>query len=283
MDRHISELNGRAYRGFCGLFAAVALAACGPGEMPMPVNVADYKADLDTIARARILFGHQSVGRNVLKGLAELSREADVPLQIAGVETANTVDMPGLFHVDIGKNREPMGKIDEYSRLLQSSGRVPYDAAILKFCYEDLSDAGMRDPVALVDAYAKGVAVIRQSLPKLRLVHATVPLRSDPSGWKTPIKRLIGRATEEDAGNQMRAAFNIELRKRFAGQPLFDIAEIESTLPSNRLNAFMLGNESIPTLAAVYTNDGGHLNALGQQKAAMAFVRALASALRSGG
>ena len=278
----LSSPKNSAICGLCWLFAAAVLIGCGPREMEVSVNAADYKKDLETIAKARILFGHQSVGRNLLQGLADLSRQAGVPLHIAGIDHANTGDTPGLFHIDIGKNREPIGKIEAFARLLQSPSGAPYDAAILKFCYEDLSDAGMRDPVALVDAYAKSLVVIRQSQPKLRLVHATVPLRSDPLDWKTPIKRLIGRATEEDAGNQLRAAFNTEMRKRFAGQPLFDIAEVESTMPSNIRSAFQLGNESIPTLAADYTNDGGHLNALGQQKAATAFVRALASALRSG-
>ena len=278
----LSSPKNSAICGFCWLLAAAVLIGCGPREMEVSVNAADYKNDLETIAKARILFGHQSVGRNLLQGLTDLSRQAGVPLHIAGTDHANTGDTPGLFHIDIGKNREPIGKIKAFARLVQSPSGAPYDAAILKFCYEDLSDAGMRDPVALVDAYAKSLVVIRQSQPRLRLVHATVPLRSDPLDWKTPIKRLIGRATEEDAGNQLRAAFNTEMRKRFAGQPLFDIAEVESTLPSNIRSAFQLGNESIPTLAAVYTNDGGHLNALGQQKAATAFVRALASALRSG-
>ena len=278
-----SNTKNSAYCGLCWLLAAVALMGCGPREMDAPVNVADYKKDLETIAQARILFAHQSVGRNVLQGLTELSRQSGVPLLIADVENANKGESPGLFHVNIGKNREPLGKIEAFTRLLQSPSGAPYDVAVLKFCYEDLSDAGMRDPVALVDAYAKSLVEIRQSQPKLRLVHATVPLRSDPLDWKTPIKRLIGRATEEDAGNQLRAAFNTEMRKRFAGQPLFDIAEIESTLSSNDRSAFSLGNESIPTLAAVYTNDGGHLNAIGQQKAAMTFVRTLALALRRAG
>lgn len=278
-----SRSKNSAYCGLCWLLSAVALMGCGPREMDVPVDAADYKSDLETIAQARILFGHQSVGRNLLQGLSELSRQAGVPLHIAGLDNAKPGDGPGLFHVDIGKNREPIGKIEAFTRLLQSPSGAPYDAAILKFCYEDISDAGMRDPVALVDAYAKNMVLIRQSQPRLRWVHATVPLRSDPPGWKTPIKRLIGRATEEDGDNRLRAAFNTEMRKRFAGQPLFDIAEVESTLPSNVRSAFMLGNESIPSLAAVYTNDGGHLNALGQQKAAMAFVRTLALALRRAG
>lgn len=247
------------------------------------MNAAAYKGDLEALSRSRIFFGHQSVGRNLLQGVADLSRQVNSPLRIVGIESTGVDSLPGLFHVDIGKNKEPIGKIAAFAQLLQQPSQPAYDVALLKFCYEDLSRDGLQNPHTLVEEYARSVAAIRAAQPHLRLIHVTVPLRADPSGWKTPVKRLLQRPTEEDADNELRNAFNVELRNRFAGEALFDIAEVESTLPEGKRSFFMRGGDTVYTLAQAYTTDGGHLNEIGRQQVAAAFVRVVAGVVRKGG
>jgi hypothetical protein len=272
--------------GWLCIIAALTLAACARKEEAIqPVDASAYKTDLETLSGARVFFGHQSVGRYLLQGVADLSKSDDSPLRIVRVDNVDHPDedtLAGLFHTDIGANSNPFGKIDAFSRFLLQPGQPAFDIALLKFCYVDLGGDGVKDPHDLLEQYANSVAELRAVQPRLRLVHVTAPLRADPPGRRTAVKRLLHLSTEEDADNVVRNAYNQELRKRFAGEPIFDIAEVESTLPDGTRSYFMHNGERIYTLANVYTDDGGHPNAIGRQYVAAAFVRAVAQELRKG-
>lgn len=254
------------------------LSACSIDEGGT-VTSGELRGDLETIARARVFFGHQSVGRNILQGVVELADGAGVALPVVKLDDGATAASKGLIHAEIGRNNDPAGKIAAFANVLNRSGGNTYDLAILKFCYVDLSAEGTKDPLALVEQYQRMVSELRAAHPGLRIVHVTVPLRSDPLEWKTPLKRLLGRATYEDADNRLRDAYNTELRRRFAGDAVFDIAEVESTRPDGTRSGFADGRGTVHTLAREYTSDGGHLNPLGRQVAARAFVQAIAKAL----
>ncbi len=268
------------FLGFLFAVTAVVLSACGHDTEAVQVDSSAYRQDLESLSKARIFFGHQSVGRNLLEGLSEIAQQGKLPLRIIPIDGAHGDSLPGLFHAEIGKNLEPIGKIEAFTRLLQQSTKPAYDVALMKFCYVDLSRDGFQNPKALAEEYAKGVAAVRVAHPHLRLIHMTIPLTADPPGWKTTLKRLLHRDTEEDTDNQMRNAFNSEIRKRFAGDALFDLAEVESTLPDGRRSYFMRGRDTIYTLAQAYTTDGAHLNQSGRQHAAAALIRVVADTLR---
>jgi len=191
------------------------------------VDMSAVQADLKTVAGAgaRILFAHQSVGRNILEGVQALSERADVPIRIE--ETTGRAPSPGtgLFHLFVGVNGDPSGKIVAFQRVLEDPQRPSYDVAVLKFCYEDFAHDA-RDHDRTLELYAAAVTKLRSVRPDVRLVHVTAPLRSDPPGWKTAVKRVLGRDTEEDADNVLRTAYNAELRSRFAAEPVFDLATL---------------------------------------------------------
>ena len=75
------------------LIAAMALAL-SPAS-----HAGTLTDDLKTIAQERIYFGHQSVGKNVLDGLQELSAAAGVPLKIAEVPHAADLKGTGVGHL----------------------------------------------------------------------------------------------------------------------------------------------------------------------------------------
>ncbi len=237
--------------------------------------------NLRTVSKARILFGHQSVGRNVLAGLTGISQEAGVPLRIAEIDGAPPDGAPGIFHSNIGKNGDPDSKCEVFIRLLTACDEPAYDLAAMKFCYVDLGRDTPLDVAAMIDRYDRVVATIQAVRPEVRLVHVTMPLKSDPPGRKTRLKRVLRLALPGDRDNVLRNAFNRALRQRYAGEPLFDLAALESTLPDGSRTAFHRGGETIYTLADRYTNDGGHLNEQARRLAAVDLVRVLANALES--
>ncbi len=265
---------------FAGLCALLALAACKDSPDYAPMNANDFKNGLEGLSKTKVYFGHQSVGRNILQGLEELSKATQVTLQI-GKLGHDSATSGNLIHSEVGSNKDPLGKIADFSQALARPDMAGIEVAILKFCYLDVAHDAVKDPRALVDAYARAVDAIRAAHPKLKIVHATVPLRSDPPGWKTAIKRWIGRETWEDPDNVLRNAYNEDIRKRFAGQPLFDIALAESTLPDGSRSGFVKDGKTVYTLATQYTNDGGHLNERGRQQVAAVFAKSVADAMRA--
>jgi lysophospholipase L1-like esterase len=54
-----------------------------------------------------------------------------------------------------------------------------------------------------------------------------------------------------------------------------------STHPDGRRESFRMNGTAWYSLVPAYTDDGGHLNAVGRVHVAAAFVRAIAAAVRS--
>lgn len=244
-----------------------------------PVDMAAVRADMEAIAGARILLGHRSVGRNILEGLESLAAETGVPLRIETINGVPPDAEPGVFHSEIGDNGDPEGKCEIFAQLLHRPERPAYDLAMMKFCYSDLRPETPLDASAMVDRYSRLVNNINEQRPDVRMVHVTIPVRAEPPGRKTRLKRLLGMSVDGDAGNILRSDFNEELRTRFAAEPMFDLAMLEATRPDGSISAFVSDGQTIHTLAPEYTDDGGHLNASGRRRAAIEFVRVLASAL----
>ena len=275
-------------RGFALLLVLTAgciVVACGRSEgsvseQESQVDMRSIIQDLRAVSKARILLGHQSVGRNILAGLDSLAEDAGVPLRILEV-TGAPPEGAGIFHSNVGRNGDPDSKCEMFAQLLTAYGRPHYDIAMMKFCYVDLGRDTPLEVAAMLDRYSQLVENIRSTRPEVQLVHVTIPLRADPPGVKTKVKRIIGYPTWEDGGNILRNVFNDALRDRYAGEPLFDLAAVESTLPDGTRSSFEHEGSAIYTLANMYTKDGGHLNELAQRRAAIAFVRSVADALES--
>ncbi len=245
------------------------------------MDIKSVAEDLRIVSKARILFGHQSVGRNILAGLASLSEEAGVPLRIIEVTGASPDITPGVFHSNVGTNGDPDSKCEMFGQLLMALGEPQYDVAMMKFCYVDLGRDTPLEVAAMIDRYVRLIDTIQAKRSDVQLVHVTMPLRADPPGRRTMVKRFIGMSLPGDADNVLRNAFNDALRARYAGEPLFDLAAVESTLPDGSRASFKHGGEKIYTLADRYTYDGGHLNEQAQRLSAIAFIRTLADTLGS--
>lgn len=238
------------------------------------------RAQLSTLSGARIFFGHQSVGRDILSGLAQVAEAAGVPLRILEVRDAPP-DGPGVFHSKIGKNRDPDSKCRDFAELLTSGRNPVYDLAMMKFCYVDLKRNTPLDVGGMIDRYSRLVETIRAERPDVPLMHITLPLRATPPGRITTVQRLFGLSTSEDADNILRNAYNAALREKYNGEPMFDLAAVESTLPDGTRSAFEQHGKTFYTLDSSYTEDRGHLNEVARRWAAIAFVGSLTTALRA--
>lgn len=265
----------------CGLLS-FGLASCRqtPQEAE-PVSIEQVKADLQTIATVRIYFGHQSVGRNILDGVRALSETTGVPLRIVEVQGAAPSGKGyGLFHANLGTNGAPDTKLRDFVAGVASTATA-YDLALFKFCYVDLEDGSEeKSPQALFQRYESTMARLGGQLPDLQIVHATMPLTAEPPGWKTWLKRQLGRATWTDDANRRRGEYNEQVRSRLLPEETFDVARLESVRADGSVSAFAAGAKRVETMAAEYTDDGGHLNEQGRRKVAAEFLHTLAQAVR---
>lgn len=219
------------------------------------------------VASRRVFFGHQSVGANILEGINDVT-SGKVPVREG--RTGELLSTPGLLHARLGQNEAPLTKLADFEAAVDAlAGHL--DVALFKFCYVDF-DAST-DVDALFAAWVATHERLAKKHPRVTFVHVTVPLTVVPQGAKAWLKQKLTRAAPWGAKeNEVRHRFNTLLRTRLAGQPLFDLAALESTRPDGTAASW----EQVPALVPAYSDDGQHLNAVGRQRVAEALLTFLA-------
>ena len=249
-----------------GGLLVLLLPGCRPGTQggTMPAITEPTEAQWRTVASRRVIFAHQSVGRNILDGLGSLGGAGGLAVS----ESRAPAPGPGLTHFAIGRNGEPLEKVRDFAAAVDAA--APVDIALVKLCYIDFSYGA--DPSAVARAYGDTLDALAARHPMTAFVAVTVPLTTVQGGPKALVKKLLGREPAGLAENARRQAFNDALRARSGpGRPLFDLAGLESAGCT-----VSHGGRSIQCLAPGLTSDGGHLNDHGARLVASALVGFLA-------
>lgn len=263
-----------AFQTIASTFLAVVTVGTSTAALAAEVD-ATLRADLQHIAQRKIFFGHQSVGRNLLDGVSQLSTMAGVPVHMVEAPTAGGV-VPATFgHTLVDRNGDPFQKIKSFE---QAMGQQPtgLDIALVKFCYVDFT--ANTDVKTLFASYRATIENLKAKNPGTAFVHVTAPLTVVQGGFKGSLKRLLGRAPYETIENLRREKYNTLLREAYKGrEPLFDLARIESTAPDGTAVSVEWNGSIAPAMFPAYTDDGGHLNATGKLRAARELVSILAA------
>lgn len=227
-------------------------------------------AEWQTLAQRRVVFGHQSVGQNILDGVQSLAAEAGVPLRV--VESRLADKNAGIAHFLVGVNEDPLSKLNDFSSALAGGAATEADVALLKFCYIDFK--GDTDARRLADKYIGTLDDLRRRFPQTTFVAVTAPLTVVQTGPKAWVKRLLGREPSGYSDNARRQEFNTLLRARYAQDGfLFDLAKIQAEgVSGHRYNG-----QPIEALSPALTYDDGHLNDRGRQVVAARLVKYLAA------
>ncbi len=262
--------------------ALSALIACGGEPMPdVPAlgALADVTpAEWAALSERRLFFGHQSVGGNVLDGVADVL--ADHPgIRLRVVQGKVPEPGGGFYHALVGRNVHPDEKTAEFVQLVDA-GMAAGGVAMLKYCYVDINEGA--DPRVIFARYRDRIAELKARHPDVLFVHFTMPLWEDEGFWLYHWGRARGFPMERDR-NVLRNEYNRLLLAEFGGrEPVFDIAALESRGPDGRVHAFRRKGRMVPTLAPEYTDDGGHLNAVGRRMIAEQLLVFLARLPRPG-
>jgi hypothetical protein len=193
----------------------------------------------------QVIFGHQSVGYNIISGLESL--EGYNSRYNVNVVEFPTSDINGcVSQFGVGDNSDPQSKIDDFVAKVNGGTMVGATVATFKFCYVDFgSDT---DANAVFTAYKNAMAQLETDHPTIKFVYWTAPITTDYLESRQQFNTLVRNYCS--ANNKV----------------LFDIASIEAYTPAD---AAVGGAQ--PTLYSGYTSDGGHLNEAGSLRVARAW------------
>ena len=260
------------------LLLLICASACGrktlePSALASPPVFNDQQ--IANLSTKKVFFGHQSVGNNVVQGIRDLM-SADPRLRMNIVKSADPqlIPAPAFVEFEIGRNGDPQSKNQAFAAILDKGMGAQGGIAMFKYCYVDIDSS--TDVPKMVEDYRAEISTLKAEYPTLKIVHFTVPLTTVEPTTKAWIKGLLGRTTTQDV-NVKRNEFNNLLRKTYSGvDPIFDLAQVESTHPDGTRSYFTRESNTIYTLAPELTTDGGHLNEAGRQAAAEALLQVLA-------
>jgi hypothetical protein len=238
----------------------------------------DTDSDLRALARARIYFGHHSVGDNMLSGLQRIASEegvADLRIEALG----DLTELPETFlaHSRVGANGDPQSKLEDFARILRGGTLARLDLAFMKFCYVDFDPSS--DAAAIYDRYCLQLEELEAGFPEVRFLHATVPLKVRRLGARSRIKLLLRRPMWEDDSNVKRHEFNELIRANFDEGRIVDIARAESTASDGSESTFARNGRRYPCMRPDLSTDGGHLNELGERRVGAEMISKLADNL----
>ncbi len=232
-------------------------------DKPTPAEWAQFK-------RLHIVFGHQSVGANLIKGLRALAQEQNVDLPIA--DSPLTGRDVVIRQFKIGENGKPATKLAAFRNALQQGAGAYANVAEMKFCFLDFSSPTM-DPKALAATYIEQTDELAKQYPNVVFIATTSPLTTIQTGLKAWIKKLLGRQPAGYMENLRRSEFNQALRSHYGNsETLFDLAAVESL---HGKSSFVVDNKTVEALTPAISSDGGHLNELGQHLLAAAWIHHL--------
>ncbi len=241
------------------------------------------QAILDQVRQKKIMFGHQSVGNNIINGLKTLAQKDPTRYQIKILNEPGILTESAFAHWQNGSNYDPAGKItafDTKMRHIDSKGNIwaaSVDIAFFKFCYVDFYNIGS-DMTILFNQYITVMEKLSQDFPNCKFVHVTTPL-------------FALRYSGEDAINVRRHQYNELLRDyvKTKGGFLFDLADLEAHDAAGVPLTFQYKNQTYPVIWYVASNpnnngwsyDGGHLNASGEEYMALALWNMFATMIES--
>lgn len=244
-------------------FAAIAcLVGCAQQSRAATALMIDHRcvddADqviptdaLDRARRLKVLFGHQSVGFDVIHGLQSLAARPRYQVAVQPrIEPYWFTRNSGVGEFFLGRNGEGTGKVSEFSQKVRGGFGDKVDVAMMKLCYADIYPRINVDQVFA--AQRASYDDLQRAYPKLKLVW-----------WTCPVVRVTRFGDQRTRLNNL-----IREHVRTTGATLFDIADLECHAPDGRL----ITAEGCELLYEGYSRDqGGHLNEAGQQHMARAW------------
>jgi hypothetical protein len=258
------------------VFMALAILMVGCNENPDDMTdfhktygteSANVDSLLNDVSKMIVVFGHQSVGNNILDGIATWEKESGVSLNRQSTRDMSGMGSPAFMDFNVGQNGNPQSKIDDFVSVVETIPSAQSPIAFFKFCYVDMVEGTDVDEV--FEYYKERMLYLKENYSHVRIVLVTVPLTSIQTRWKAAIKKVLSREPSGYLENIKRQEINERIINELAGDfSVFDLALVESTLPDGSRSTYKYDGAEYPCMPETYTYDNGHLNDYGAKMAA---------------
>jgi hypothetical protein len=269
MGNIFKNISTRHFIAVCLNIIFFIIIGCDPsnreeaGKMENGINKMSLQK-LNILGDKYIFFGHQSVGWNIIEGIIEIKKTyPKLKLNIVEINRNERLpDVPSFVHAYIGRNTDPLLKINEFSRRIEiEKGNI--GIAFFKLCYIDFDYK--TDIKEIFNNYKTTMNRLKSQYPNITFIHFTVPLTTSKPDMKSWVKKWLGERDIPFMLNVKRNKYNDMLRNEYLGrEPFFDLAEIESTRKDGSRSSFEENGKTFFTLADEYSEDGAHLNNAGK-------------------
>ncbi|MBN2735863.1 MAG: hypothetical protein JXR70_02705 [Spirochaetales bacterium] len=200
-------------------------------------------SEISRAAACRLYLEHASVGTNLMDGLA-LIEQGD-----SRFNYSNFLDYAR-------GNPSALEKFEWFEQNVSDSSQGHYqnpanfNAMMVKLCYIDNVYGGFASATAMFNYYRDMMISLQNQYPETLFVWWTMPIKTTGDQARDTLNQLVREYCESN------------------DLVLFDIADIESHSPSG---THLTDSNSREIMDTSYSNDGGHLNAVGQNRVAAAY------------
>ena len=241
-------------------------------------NKVNYKitSAIENINKEKIIFGHRSVGNNIIQGIGEIISENNAQ-KLALQKIENIGKLPGKYFLEanIGSNGDPKSKIDDFHKIVDQLAQNEPTIAMMKLCYADIKqNADIND---IFKYYTEIIDSLHEKYPNLIIIHFTVPLTSKRTILMSIKDFIKARSNSSMLDNIVRNKYNQFLLSKYPADQIFDLAKIESTYLDGTFEEYSYQGKVYNSLIPEYSDDGGHLNEKGRHIVAEKFISFMAN------
>lgn len=253
--------------------------SASPAPLPTVTATPTRLSALDT----RVLFGVQSVGQDIIKGIPSAFSSARLTKpRVTSWTAAKKAKGPLVAAALIGRNGSPTSKLRAFATLVNDAPRGSANVALMAFNYQDIT--AETDVYKLYRNYEDTMESIEHANPDITFLYTTAPVASANS-WRAVERSLVTGLGNADQpvwqDNIARERFNALIRERYSGSGrLFDIAALQAYVDSRKVTAKQHEEKWYYVMNPGLSLDGKKLNQRGSIRLAqnlMLLVEAVAT------
>lgn len=255
--------------------ATTTPTAAAPTDRPLP-----KPNSLQSALSLRVLFGTQSIGSDIAKGVPAAFAQAKLPKpRVVKWSSARRFKGPILATATIGQTGDPRSKFRSFANLVNGAPRGSIRVAVMAFNYQDVS--AETDVDALFQNYVETMDSLETANPDVTLIYSTVPITGSNS-WREvdagTVEWLSGVTQPVWQENIARERFNTLVRQQYGESGrLFDIAALEARVGKGKVAAKQHEGQWYHVLSPALSSDGRRLNAEGSRQLASELLKLIAA------
>ncbi len=255
----------------------------GSSQAPIPdVTSAPHKVDAKLTTR--LLFAHQAIGKDIVRGIPLVYNSADIPApKMLAWDRAKKTKGPLVATAIVGRNGDALGKLRAFARLVNDAPRRNIHVALLALDSQDVN--AETDIDDLFQSYTDTMNSLEAASPDISFLYATVPLTTANSWLEIERSKITGLSNVNQPvwqDNIARERLNTLVRDRYSETGrLFDIAALQADTGGNKVAAKQHEDLWYYVMNPAQSSDGKRLNGSGSQHLAQSLILLVNAASRA--